>query len=131
MVEDKAIKAFIEASQNRLFNPYYFANGIKTAAIPGDPMTWNHGTTIAAMQLHKVAIGWFLLNEIDYSYGIGDPIIGEMADRIKHEVLNDYEELPEYQPFRGFENTGGDATRTWESNQSKFPPSFIRRGATP
>lgn len=129
MIEDKAIKAFVEASQNRLFNPYHFANAVKTYTAPGELTSWSNGLTVAASQLHKVAVGWFLLNQIDYSYGIGDPLVGEMAARIKSEVLDDYEELPDYQPFRGFEDTGPDTSRTWENNKQKFPPSFIRRGA--
>lgn len=128
--EDKSIKAFIDASYNRLFNPYHFANAVKLYSDPADPVAWPHGSSVPAQQLHKVSIGWFLLNEIDFSYGVGDPVVGEIASRIKYEVLADYEELPEYQPFRGFEDTGGDTSRTWERNKPNVSPSFIRRGAS-
>ena len=115
-VEEKAIKAFIDMSLNRIANPYHFSNVIKSSG------------PFAAGMLHKVSIGWFLLNEIDYVYGIGDPMVGEMSARIKNEVLDDYSELPEYNPMRGFENSGGDTSRTWESSQPSVPPSFIRKG---
>lgn len=114
--EDKAVKAFIDASHNRLYNPYHFANLIKIAgAIPGSA-------------LHKTAIGWFRLSEIDYSYGVGDPIVGEIGSRIVHEVLSDYEELPDYNPSRGFEGGTGDSRRTWDNYEQGHNPAFIRRG---
>lgn len=116
MSEEKAAKVFIEASHNRLYNPYHFANLVKQAG------------TIPANALHKVAIGWFRLNEIDYRYGIGDPITGDMAARIVHEVLNDYEELPNYNLSRGFEAGGPDSRGTWENYEQQHSPSFIRRG---
>lgn len=114
--EDKAVKAFIDASYNRLYNPYHFANLIKIAgAIPGSA-------------LHKTAIGWFRLSEIDYSYGVGDPMVGEISSRIVHEVLNDYEELPNYNPSRGFEADSPDTRGTWADYESRHNPTFIRRG---
>lgn len=116
MAEQKAAKAFIEASYNRLMNPYHFANLVKSeGAIP-------------ASMLHRVAVGWFMLNEIDYRYGIGDPITGDMASRIVHEVLNDYEELPNYNPSRGFEADSPDTRGTWADYESRHNPTFIRRG---
>jgi hypothetical protein len=116
MVEQKAAKAFIEASYNRLMNPYHFANLVKSeGAIP-------------ASMLHRVAVGWFMLNEIDYRYGIGDPITGELASRIVHEVLSDYEEVPDYNPNRGLEGGGSDSRGTWEDYENRYSPSFIRRG---
>lgn len=116
-IEDKAVKAFIEMSHHRLANPYHFADLIRTS------------NDIAASFLHKVAIGWFRLMEIEHRYGIGDPAVGEIGSRITYEVLADYDELPEYQPMRGFEDTGGDTSRTWESSKPSVPPSFIRKGA--
>jgi hypothetical protein len=114
--EDKAVKAFIEASHNRLYNPYHFANLVKIAgAIPGSA-------------LHRTAIGWFMLSEIDYSYGVGDPVVGQLASRIVHEVLSDYEELPDYNPSRGFESGSASVGGTWEDYESRYTPSFIRRG---
>lgn len=114
-IEEKAVKAFIEMSHHRLANPYHFADLIRTS---GD---------IAASFLHKVAIGWFRLMEIEHRYGIGDPVVGEIGSRITYEVLSDYEELPEYNTMRGFENTGGDSSRTWERSKPTVPPSFIRK----
>lgn len=114
--EDKAVKAFVDASNNRNFNPYHFANLIK---IEGG---------YSAQMLHKVAIAWFMLSEIDYSYGVGDPMVGQMASRIVHEVLSDYEELPEHNVSRGFEDGGTSTRGTWEDYESRYTPSFIRRG---
>lgn len=113
---DKAVKAFSEASHNKLFSPYEFADRIRLLGI------------IPASALHKVAIGWFRLMEIEYRYGIGDPLAGEMGSRIVHEVLSDYEELPEYNPSRGFESGGGDTRGTWENYESRVSKTFIRRG---
>lgn len=116
MAEQKAAKAFIEASYNRLMNPYQFANLVKSeGAIP-------------ASMLHRAAVGWFMLNEIDYRYGLGDPVTGDMAARIVHEVLNDYEELPDYNPSRGFEAGSPDTRRTWSEYEQGYSPTFIRRG---
>jgi len=117
MPEQKAAKAFIEASQNRMYNPYHFANIIKT-----------HGGW-AADALHKVSIGWFMLNEIDYRYGIGDPVVGEMASRIMHEVVNDYDEVPDYNPGRGFAAGDTDSPGTLSYYESQYNPSFVRRGS--
>jgi hypothetical protein len=117
MPEDKAVKAFVEASQNMTFSPYSFANKIKIAG------------GIPAGALHKVAIGWFRLSEIDYSYGVGDPIVGAMSARIVHEVLNDYEELPDYNNMRGFEGNGAGQRTTWDGYQPSVAPSFIQRGS--
>lgn len=118
MSTEKAARSFIQSANDRRFHPYQFANLVK-----------EQGQYAGAM-LHKVSVAWFLLNEIDYRYGIGDPMTGEMAARIVHEVLADYDELPDYQPMRGFENTGGDTSRTWESSKPSVPPSFIRSGAS-
>lgn len=115
--DEKAAKSFIEASENRLFNPYHFANLVKQAgAIPG-------------AMLNRTAVGWFMLNEIDYRYGLGDPIVAEMAARIVYEVINDYEELPDYTPGRGLEGGGGNANGTWEGYEPSMAKTFIRRGA--
>jgi hypothetical protein len=114
--EEKAVKAFVEAANNRMYNPYHFANLIKIEG--GYP----------AQMLHKVAIAWFMLSDIDYGYGVGDPMVGQMASRIVHEVLSDYEELPEYNVSRGFENRGGGSGGTWDDYESRYTPSFIRRG---
>ena len=117
MPEQKAAKAFIEASQNRMYNPYHFANIIKT----------NGGWS--ANMLHRVAIGWFMLNEIDHRYGIGDPVVGEMGARIMHEVVNDYDEIPEYNPGRGFATGDTNTAGTMSDYESRYNPSFVRRGA--
>lgn len=117
MPEQKAAKAFIEASNNRMYNPYHFANLVKTAG--GYP----------AAMLHKVAIGWFMLNQIDFHYGIGDPVVGEMGARIMQEVVNDYEEVPDYNPGRGFAVGDTDSPGTMEDYQSRYNPSFVQRGA--
>jgi len=114
--EEKAVKAFVEAANNRNYNPYHFANLIKIEG--GYP----------AQALHKVSIAWFMLSNIDYQYGVGDPITGQMAARIVHEVLDDYEELPEYNISRGFEDRGPNNRGTWEDYESRYSPSFIRRG---
>ncbi len=116
MSDEKAAKAFIEASHNVLFSPYNFADIVRVAG------------AIPASALNKVAIGWFRLMEIEHRYGIGDPVIGELGSRIVHEVLSDYEELPNYNPGRGFEDGGGSARGTWEDYESRYSPSFIRRG---
>lgn len=116
MQEDKAAKAFIDASMNRLYNPYHFANLVKQAG------------AVPASAMNRAAVGWFMLNEIDYRYGIGDPVIGEMATRIVNEVLSDYAEIPDYNPGRGFEGGSGSAPGTWEDYESRYSPSFIRRG---
>ena len=116
MAEDKAAKAFIEASHNVLFSPYGFADKVRLSGV------------IPASILNKVAIGWFRLMEIEHRYGIGDPAIGELGARIVHEVLSDYEELPNYNPGRGFEGGGTDTRGTWSDYESKNPPTFIRRG---
>ena len=116
MQEEKAAKVFVEASMNRMYNPYHFVNLVKQAGvIPADAMG-------------RAAVGWFMLNEIDYRYGIGDPVTGELASRIVHEVLSDYEEVPNYNPSRGFEGGGSDTRGTWEDYESRYSPSFIRRG---
>ena len=115
MSEEKAAKAFIEGSHNRLFNPYHFSNVIKSAGI------------IPASMLHRAALGWFRLNEIDYRYGIGDPVIGEMGSRIVHEVLNDYDEYPDYNPGRGLPQPA-IAKGTWDDFESNYQPSYVRRG---
>ena len=117
MTEQKAAKAFITASSDRLFNPYHFANIIKSNG------------SFASTALHKTAIGWFVLNEIDYRYGIGDPVIGEMGARIVSEVLSDYEELPDYDPGRGFAAADSRPIGTWGEYESTYSPSFIQRGA--
>lgn len=117
MPEQKAAKAFITAANDRMYNPYHFANIIKV-----------HGGWPAAM-LHRVACGWFQLNEIDYRYGIGDPIVGEMGSRIVLEVLADYEELPDYNPGRGFAVGDSDSAGTFSEYESTYSPSFIQRGA--
>ena len=114
--EEKAVKAFIDAANNKMYNPYHFANLIK---IEGG---------FAAQMLHKVSIGWFMLSEIDYRYGVGDPMVGEMASRIVNEVLSDYDELPEYNVSRGFEGGVSDTRRTWGNYEGEYTPSFIRRG---
>lgn len=118
MSEDKAVKAFVDMANHRQSNPYHFADLVRLKGI------------IPASFLHKVAIGWFRLMEIEHRYGIGDPMAGEMGARITYEVLADYEELPEYQPYRGFEDTGGDTSRTWENSKPSLPPSFTRSGAS-
>ena len=117
MTEQKAAKSFIDAANHRLFNPYEFANIVK---VSGD---------FPAAMLHRVSLGWFRLNEIDYRYGIGDPVVGEMAARIIHEVVEDYDEFPDYDPTRGFENRVRNTRGTWEGNKPSSPPSFIRRSA--
>ena len=116
MSEDKAAKYFIEASYNRMFNPYHFSNLVKSEG------------EIPASMLHRVAIGWFRLNEIDHRYGLGDPVVGDMSARIVYEVLSDYEELPEYNPGRGFEGGGTDTRGTWEGYESRVSKTFVRRG---
>ena len=116
MTEEKAAKAFIEASHNVLFSPYGFADKIRLAGV------------IPASMLNKVAIGWFRLMEIEHRYGIGDPAIGELGARIVHEVLSDYEELPNYNPGRGFESGGAGSRGTWADYESTHSPTFIRRG---
>lgn len=119
MSTQKAAKSFIQSANDRRFHPYMFSNIVKDQG------------QYAGSMLHKVSVAWFLLNEIDYRYNIGDPMVGEMAARITHEVLADYDELPDYQPMRGFEDTGGDTSRTWESSKPSVPPSFIRKGDAP
>ena len=116
MSEEKAVKAFIEMANDRRSNPYHFADRVRLSG------------GFASQFLHKVAVGWFRLMEIEHRYGIGDPAVGEIGSRITHEVLNDYQEVPDYQPMRGFENTGGDTSRTWERSQPSVPPSFVRKG---
>jgi len=116
MSQDKAIKAFGEAAHNRLFSPYEFADRIRLLGV------------IPASALHKVAVGWFRLMEIEHRYGIGDPVAGEMGARIVHEVLSDYEELPDYNPSRGFEASSPDTRRTWEEYERTNSPTFVRRG---
>jgi hypothetical protein len=116
MSQDKAAKAFIDASHNVLFSAYGFADAVRLAG------------AIPASALNKVAIGWFRLMEVEHRYGLGDPVIGELGSRIVHEVLNDYEELPNYNPGRGFEDGGPGARGTWEDYESRYSPSFIRRG---
>jgi hypothetical protein len=116
MAEDKAAKVFVDASMNRMFNPYHFTNLVKQSGM------------IGADAIGRAAVGWFMLNEIDFRYGIGDPVTGELASRIVHEVLNDYEEIPSYNPGRGFSGGGVDAVGTWSHYESKHSPSFIRRG---
>lgn len=116
MSEEKAAKAFIEASMNRMYNPYHFVNLVKqSGAIP-------------AAAMNRAAVGWFMLNEIDHRYGLGDPIVGDMSARIVHEVLNDYEEIPDYNPGRGFEGGDGSPSGTWGEYESRHNPTFIRRG---
>ena len=116
MAEEKAIKAFVDASHNRMFSPYQFADAVRLAGV------------IPASVLNKVAIGWFRLMEIECRYGVGDPIIGELGSRIVHEVLNDYEEVPDYNPGRGFADNGRGNRGTWEDYESRYSPSFVRRG---
>lgn len=116
MSTEKAARQFIENANDRRFHPYLFSNLVKQEG------------QYAGSMLHKVAVAWFLLNEIDYRYGIGDPVIGEMGARITTEVLADYDELPDYQVSRGFESGSGDTSRTWESTKHTVSPSFIRRG---
>lgn len=116
MSEEKAAKAFVEASHNVLFSPYNFADIVRLAG------------TIPASALNKTAIGWFRLMEIEHRYGLGDPVIGELGSRIVHEVLNDYEESPNYNPGRGFEDNGATSRGTWDDYESRYTPSFIRRG---
>lgn len=116
MTEEKAAKAFIEASHNVLFSPYGFADEIRLAGV------------IPANALNKVSIGWFRLMEIEHRYGIGDPVVGELGARIVHEVLSDYEEVPNYNPGRGFEGGGTGSRGTWEQYERSNPPTFIRRG---
>lgn len=116
MSEEKAAKVFVEASMNRMYNPYHFANLVKQAS------------AISADAMGRAAVGWFMLNEIDYRYGLGDPITGELASRIVHEVLSDYKEVPSYDPSRGFEDGSRSGRGTWEDYQSRYSPSFVRRG---
>ena len=116
MAEDKAAKSFIEASYNRKFNPYHFSNLVKCEGV------------IPASMLNRAAIGWFRINEIDFRYGIGDPVIGEMGSRIVHEVLSDYSEIPDYDPSRGFADRGPDVSGTWDKYESQHSQSFVRRG---
>jgi len=116
MTEDKAVKAFVEMSHNKLSNPYNFADKIRLT------------DRIAADFLHKVSVGWFRLMEIEYRYGIGDPLVGEMGARIVHEVLADYEELPEYNTMRGFEGGSGDTSRTWKHSEPNVSQTIIGRG---
>jgi hypothetical protein len=116
MAEEKAAKAFVEAAHHKLYNPYQFADKIRTSG------------AIPASALHKTALAWFRLMEIEHRYGIGDPIAAEMGSRIVHEVMSDYEELPNYDPSRGLEGGGGDNRGTWEDYESRYSPSFIRRG---
>ena len=54
MSEEKAAKVFVEASMNRMYNPYHFANLVKQAS------------AISADAMGRAAVGWFMLNEIDY-----------------------------------------------------------------
>jgi hypothetical protein len=116
MTEEKAAKAFIEASMHKMYNPYHFVNLVKQAgAIPADAMS-------------RAAVGWFMLNEIDYRYGVGDPVIGELASRVMSEVISDYEEVPTYNPGRGFEDGGDGRGGTWQDYESRYSPSFVRRG---
>lgn len=114
---DKAIKAFSEAAHNKLFSPYEFADRIRLLGV------------IPASSLHRVSIGWFRLMEIEHRYGIGDPVAGDMGSRIVHEVLADYEELPDYNPGRGFEGDSNISRGTWQDYERRNPPTFIRRGA--
>jgi len=116
MSEDKAVKAFSEAAHNKLYNPYQFADKIRLAGV------------IPASALHKTALAWFRLMEIEHRYGVGDPVAAEMGSRIVHEVMSDYEELPDYNPGRGFENGSASAGGTWEDYESRYSPSFVRRG---
>jgi hypothetical protein len=116
MTQDKAEKAFIDASHNVLFSAYGFADAVRLAG------------AVPASALNKVAIGWFRLMEVEHRYGIGDPVIGELGSRIVNEVLSDYEELPDYNPGRGFEGGSADNRGTWEDYESRYSPSFIRRG---
>lgn len=116
MSEQKVAKAFIDASHNRLWNSYHFVDIIRQAG------------QIPASAMHKAAVGWFMLMEIEHRYGIGDPMAGEMGSRIVHEVLSDYEELPDYNPGRGFESSSGDARGTWANYEPRASASFVRRG---
>lgn len=116
MAEDKAVKAFVDASHHKLYNPYQFADKVRLAGI------------IPASALHKTALAWFRLMEIEYRYGIGDPVAAEMGARIVHEVIADYEELPNYNPSRGFEADSPDSRGTWEDYERTYSPTFIRRG---
>ena len=116
MAEDKAAKVFVDASMNRMFNPYHFTNLVKQSGM------------IGADAIGRAAVGWFMLNEIDFRYGIGDPVIGEMGSRIVHEVLSDYSEIPDYDPSRGFADRGPDVSGTWDKYESQHSPSFVRRG---
>lgn len=115
--EIKVAKVFADASYSRLFNSYHFADLIRNAgAIPA-----------AAMQ--RAAVGWFMLMEIEHRYGIGDPMAGEIGSRIVHEVLSDYEEIPDYNPGRGLEGGSGSTRGTWEGYEPNVAKTFIRRGA--
>jgi hypothetical protein len=116
MSQEKSIKAFVDASHHRLFSPYQFADAIRLAG------------AIPASMLNKVALAWFRLMEIEYRYGIGDPVVGELGSRIVHEILNDYEELPNYNPGRGLDDQDTRNRGTWEDYESNYSPSFIRRG---
>lgn len=116
MSQEKAVKAFIEASHNVLFSPYHFADSVRLSGV------------VAANALNKVALGWFRLMEIEHRYGIGDPVLGDLGSRIVHEVLSDYEEVPNYNPGRGFEDNGNISRGTWEDHEQRNPPTFIRRG---
>lgn len=116
MSEDKVAKVFVDASMNRMFNPYHFVNLVKQSG------------TIAAAAMNRTAVGWFMLNEIDHRYGLGDPVVGDMSARIVHEILNDYEELPDYDPGRGFANPSASARGTWEGYKPSHNPTFVRRG---
>ena len=117
MAEEKAAKAFVDASMNRMYNPYHFVNLVKQAGvIPADAMG-------------RAAVGWFVLNDIDYRYGVGDPVIGELASRIMNEVLSDYEEVPDYNPGRGFASGSTNPSGTIEDYQARYAPSFVQRGA--
>lgn len=79
--EAKLAKAFEDAAAHRLFNPFHFANIVKT-----------QGGFSEAM-LRDVAVGVFLLGEIDYRYGLGDAEWNAMCSRVV-EIIAEYRDLP-------------------------------------
>lgn len=80
--EEKAARAYIDASSHRLFNPYQYADIIRLA------------DGYAAEMLRHSAIAVFRLGEIEYRYGIGDPEFGEMSSRICA-IIDEYYPAPQ------------------------------------